>query len=264
MGQKTNPNGYRLGINKDWKSRYFPTNNTEFAKWNVEDKKIRKYLDQFYKEWGISSVEMERIQTELKVIINTARPGVIIGEDGKNVAAVKLEIAKILKNRNIEISVDVKELEHPDIDATVIANEIAVALENRASFRITQKRAIGKVMRAGAKGIKTQVSGRLNGVDMARSEGYSEGEVPLQTLRNDIDFATTRALTTYGILGVKVWISKGEIIGGKHVSPIRPRGRRFDNKDKKPRNFKPRDNKPTAYASREKEIAKPESKGVDK
>lgn len=263
MGQKTNPNGYRLGVNKNWKSRYFPTNNTEFAKWNIEDKRIRKYLDKFFKEWAISSVEMERTKLHLKLIINTARPGAIIGEEGKNVAEITKQVAIILKNKEIEIKVDVKEVEHPDLDATLIANEMAVALENRSSFRMVQKRAIGKAMRAGAKGIKTQVAGRLNGVDMARAEGYSEGEVPLQTLRNDIDFATARALTTYGILGIKVWISKGEIIDGKHVNPIQPRGRRFDrnNDNRKPRNNdRPNFSKPST-TSKPSNPETPDSKG---
>lgn len=237
MGQKTNPNGLRLGINKDWVSRYYPYSNKDWAIWTVQDRKVRNYLFKYYKIWAISRVEVERTSTEYKLIIKTARPGTIIGEEGKTIKKIELNVSKILKNKKLKISIDVLEVEYPDLDATILANEIAVSLENRVPFRIAQKKIIQRAMRSGAKGIKTQVSGRLNGVDMARTEGYSKGEVPLQTIRNDIDYAIAEAKTTYGILGVKVWVSKGEIIDGKHVDlklqkPLRrPRQDRRNRRD---------------------------------
>ncbi len=212
MGQKANPNGMRLGIIRDWHSRYFATSNKEWSDWVVQDRFIRKYFEKNIKLWAISRVEIDRTKTSLKISVFSSKPGTILGQEGKNIKVVEKEISKIVKNKEIKIKVDVKEVEKVDLDATIIANEIAAALENRVPFRIAQKKVIRRVMKAGAKGIKTQVSGRLNGVDMARSEGYLEGQVPLQTLRNDIDYAKARAKTTYGIIGVKVWISKGEIL----------------------------------------------------
>ncbi len=240
MGQKANPLALRLGINKDWTSRYFAPNNETWAKWVVQDKKIRQFFDKFVKEWALSDVEIERTTSLIKVTFNTAKPGVVLGQEAANLEVIKKEISKIIREKEMNIEVVVNEVKNPDLDARVIANEIAVALENRTSFRMAQKRVINRVMRSGAKGIKTQVSGRLNGVDMARTEGYSEGIVPQQTFRNDLDYALAEAHTTYGVLGVKVWISRGELLKGQERKeierPQRPqRGERPQrNNDKKP------------------------------
>ncbi len=215
MGQKANPIALRLGINRDWNSRYYAPNNETWAKWVVQDRKIRKFFDKFVKEWALSSIEIDRKTSEIKLTFNTAKPGVVLGQEAANLAFIKKEISKIIREKETTIEVEVKEIKNPDLDAKVVANEIAIALENRASFRMAQKRVINRVMRSGAKGIKTQVSGRLNGVDMARTEGYSEGVVPQQTFRNDLDYALAEAHTTYGVLGVKVWISRGELLKGQ-------------------------------------------------
>lgn len=249
MGQKANPNGMRLGIVRDWKSRYFAKDNKQWAEWVVEDRKIRDYFEKYFKKWSLSAIEIDRTKKEIKITVNTSKPGLVLGQEGANIKKVQLEIAKLLHN-NIQkkkIILDVNEVKKPDLDATIIANEIASQLENRVPFRIAQKRVIRRVMRNGAKGIKTQVSGRLNGVDMARTEGYLEGQVPLQTLRYDIDYAKTKAKTTYGILGVKVWISRGEILkNGKESNkgPERERRERppFDKKIVRNREERTREN----------------------
>ncbi len=233
MGQKANPNGMRLGIIKDWNSRYYPKNNNDWSKYVVQDKMIRKYFNTKTKVWALSFVEINRLEKQIKVIINTAKPGTVLGQEGKNISVIEKEISKIVKDKETKIKIEVKEVKNPNLDAKIIANEIAVALEKRVPFRIAQKKAIGRVMKSGAKGIKTQVSGRLNGVDMARSEGYSEGQIPLQTLRNDISYSTANAHTTYGVIGVKVWISRGEILknGTSTISeaPRKPYNRNRNN-----------------------------------
>ena len=230
MGQKANPNAMRTGIVKDWKSRYYPNSNKDWATYAVQDRKIRDHFNKNQKAWGLSLIEIDRTSTSIKVKFNTSRPGVILGENGDNVKTIERDIAKIIKNKDIKIEVDVYELKNPALDAKIVANEIAFALENRASFRMAQKKAIRNTMRSGAKGIKTQISGRLNGVDMARTEGYSEGQIPLQTLRQDVDYALALAHTTYGVFGVKVWISRGEVLSGYAKEP----------QAAKPREFKPR------------------------
>lgn len=210
MGQKANPNGMRVGIVREWKSRYYPSKNADWANFIVQDKKIRKYFDTYLKSWSLSSVDIERSGNILTIIIFTAKPGMVLGQEGSNIKKVEKALARLLKDKTIKLSIEIKEVKNPDLDATIVANEIAASLERRVPFRIAQKKAIRRTMKSGAKGIKTQVSGRLNGVDMARTEGYLEGQVPLQTLRNDIDYSRAIAKTTYGILGVKVWISRGE------------------------------------------------------
>lgn len=238
MGQKANPLALRLGINKDWTSRWYAPDQETWSKWLIQDKKIRKYFDKFIKEWALSFIEIDRTTSEIKVTINTAKPGIVMGQEAENLATIKKEISKIIRDKEYGIEVEVKEIKNPDLDATIIANEIAVALENRTSFRMAQKRVLSRVMRSGAKGIKTQVSGRLNGVDMARTEGYSEGIVPQQTFRNDLDYALALAHTTYGVLGVKVWISRGELLKGqerKEFEKPKPRFERNDNRGRGPR-----------------------------
>ena len=208
MGQKVSPIGLRLGINKDWEAKWY-ANNSEFSDYLQKDLKIRKYIEKNLDEAGISKVEIERNNKRCEVIVHTSKPGVIIGKGGEGIEKIKNEVSKIA-NENVQISiVDVKKI---DVDAVLVARSIASQIENRASFRVAQKRAIRNAMKAGAKGIKTLVSGRLGGADIARSEGYTEGTIPLHTLRADIDYAHDEADTTFGKIGVKVWIYKGEIL----------------------------------------------------
>ena len=208
MGQKVSPIGLRIGINRGWEANWY-ANNSDFSKYLENDLKIRKFLEKKLKDAGISTIEIERNAKRCEVIVHTSKPGVIIGKGGEEIENLKKEINK-LTNENVQISiVDIKK---PDLDATLVAKSIAEQIENRASFRMAQKKAIRNVMKAGAKGVKTSVSGRLNGADIARSEGYSEGTIPLHTLRADVDYATAEADTTFGKIGVKVWIYKGEIL----------------------------------------------------
>ena len=210
MGQKVSPVGMRVGINKDWNSRWF-ADDKEFHVFLNEDIKIRQYLEKNLKEAMLSHVVIERFKQNNKCVvsIHVARPGVVIGQDGKNINKIKEDLAKLAKGWDVRI--DVQEVKNPDLDATIVAWTIAKQLEERASFRTAQKKAIQRVRKAGAKGIRTVVSGRLGGADIARSEGYKEGVIPLHTLRSDIDFAICHAATQYGRLGVKVWICRGEI-----------------------------------------------------
>lgn len=211
MGQKVNPNGMRLGINKTWESRWY-ANKKDFKKFLNNDVKIRKFFETNLKDAGISKVEIERNEKRCEVIVHTSKPGVVIGRGGEGIEKLKKQLSSEI-GENIQISiVDIKK---PDVNAQIVANSIANQIANRASFRMAQKRAIRNAMKGGAKGIKTLVSGRLNGADIARSEGYSEGTTPLHTLRADIDYATAEADTTYGKIGVKVWIYKGEILPSK-------------------------------------------------
>ena len=211
MGQKVSPVGLRIGINKDWESKWY-AGNKDFAKYLNNDVQIRKFLEKKLKDAAVSSILIERNTEKTNVIINTAKPGVVMGHNGSEVEKLTKQLAKLVKE-NIQISI--MEVKNPDIDAALVAENIAHQIENRVSFRIAQKRAIRNAMKAGAKGIKTAVSGRLGGADMARTEGYSEGNTPLHTLRADIDYAHKEADTTYGKIGVKVWIYKGEILASK-------------------------------------------------
>ena len=212
MGQKVNPVGMRVGVNRDWNSRWY-ANDHEYHVFLNEDIKIRQYLEKNLKDALLSHVEIERSKSDkgAKVVVSVfvARPGVVIGQDGKNINKIKEDLNKLIKAS--ELRVDVVEVKNPDMDANIVAQSIAKQLEERASFRTAQKKAIQRVRKAGAKGIRTMVSGRLGGADIARSEGYKEGVIPLHTLRSDIDFAICHAATQYGRLGVKVWICRGEI-----------------------------------------------------
>ncbi len=213
MGQKVSPTGLRIGINKDWESRWMAPKK-DFAKYLNEDIKIREYLEKNLKDAGISKIEIERNNNKCEVIIHTSKPGIVIGRGGEEIKVLKDKLSKLI-NGNVTVSImDVKNI---DLNATLVAQSIAKQIEARAPFRAAQKKAIRAAMKAGAKGIKTLVSGRLNGVEMARSEGYSEGNVPLHTIRADIDYGFAEALTTYGKLGVKVWINKGEILPSKNA-----------------------------------------------
>ena len=210
MGQKVSPIGLRIGVNKDWESKWYA--NKEFAANLDKDIKIRKYIEKNLKNASIASVLIERKKNRTDVTINTAKPGVIIGRGGEDIEKLRKDIKKVVGE---DVFVNIVEVKNPDLNAQLVAENIAQQIENRAPFRSTQKRAIRNTMKAGAKGIKTAVSGRLGGAEMARTEGYTEGTVPLHTIRADIDYATAEADTTYGKIGVKVWIYKDEILPAK-------------------------------------------------
>lgn len=213
MGQKVSPIGLRVGVIRDWESRWYA--DKEYADFLLEDVKIREFLFAELKAASVSRIEIERSKNRVEIMIRTARPGVIIGTNGESIELLKKKLVKLTNGKNVYVKV--LEIANPDLDARLVARSIADQLEQRASFRTAQKKAIQKTMRAGAKGIKTAVSGRLGGADMARTEGYSEGVVPLHTLRADIDYAWEEASTTYGRLGVKVWICRGEVLPGQMV-----------------------------------------------
>jgi small subunit ribosomal protein S3 len=211
MGQKVSPIGMRIGIIRDWDSKWY-ANKLEVPTVLHEDLAIRKTVNEFYKKAQVSRIGIERVKNKIVLTIYTAKPGVVIGREG----TVKTQLIEILqKMTGKNVFLNVVEIKNPDLDATLVARKIAEDLENRASFRRVQKKAIQQTMKAGAKGIKTAISGRLGGAEMARREGYSEGTVPLHTLRADIDYAVAEAHTTYGKLGVKVWICKGEVLPAK-------------------------------------------------
>jgi small subunit ribosomal protein S3 len=211
MGQKVSPVGLRIGIIRDWDSRWY-ADKKDVADLLLEDIKIRTLLYELYKTASVSKIEIERSKSRVIITVNTAKPGMVIGRDGATKVAV-IEKLKTLTNK--EVFLNIVEIKHPEVDARLVAESIAQQLEQRASFRRTQKVAIQRALKGGAKGCKTLVSGRLAGAEIARSEGYNEGNVPLHTLRADIDYALAEAHTTYGKLGVKVWIYKGEILPAK-------------------------------------------------
>lgn len=211
MGQKVSPVGLRIGINKDWESKWF-ADNKDVSKYLNNDVKIRKYLFKKFKNAGVACIIIERSKDRCEVVIHTSKPGLIIGQSGVEIEKVKAEVSKLVKE---DVQISVIEIKNPDMVAQLVADNIAHNIENRVSFRVAQKKAIRNTMKAGAKGVKTLVSGRLGGADIARGEGYSEGTIPLHTLRADIDYATAEANTTYGKIGVKVWIYKGEILADK-------------------------------------------------
>ena len=210
MGQKVNPHGLRVGVINDWDSRWYAE--SDFADNLVEDYNIRTYLKKKLYSAGVSKIEIERASDRLKVIIFTAKPGVVIGKGGAEIEKLKAELVQFTSKK---LMVDIKEIKKPDNNAQLVAESIAAQLENRISFRRAMKSTMSRTMKTGAKGIKTAVSGRLGGADMARTEFYSEGTIPLQTLRADIDYGFAEADTTYGKLGVKVWIYQGEVLPTK-------------------------------------------------
>ena len=210
MGQKVNPHGLRVGVIKDWDSKWYAE--ADFADLLVEDYNIRTYLKKKLYAAGVSKIEIESASARVKVIIYTAKPGVVIGKGGAEIEKIKAEVQKFTSKKLV---VDIKEVKRPDRDAQLVAENIALQLENRVSFRRAMKSCMSRTMKSGAKGIKTSCSGRLGGADMARTEFYSEGTIPLQTLRADIDYGFAEADTTYGKVGVKVWIYKGEVLPTK-------------------------------------------------
>ena len=207
MGQKVNPYGIRLGINKTWSSRWFSKN--EYTKLLHEDLKIKKYVEKKLKNASISKINIERAAKKLRLSIYSSRPGIIIGKKGADIETLKNDLSKM---SNLEVFLDIKEVRKPEVEARLVAENIASQLEKRISFRRAMKKAVQSAMRLGAKGVKIVCSGRLGGAEIARTEKYHEGSVPLHTLRGDIDYATAEAETTYGICGIKVWINKGEIL----------------------------------------------------
>ena len=212
MGQKVNPNGFRYGISREHNADWY-ADKRNFSKYLHQDRKIRKFFEKLVREYKIGSVQIKRNQNEnVTVFVHSATPGAILGQGGDNLKKLTLDIHKYLKDRKIKLRIEVVQIKNPDLNARLMAEEIAISLENRGSFRAAQKMTMRKIFKAGAVGVKTQVSGRLNGVDMARTEGYQQGIMALHTLRQDVDYALALAKTTYGILGVKIWISKGEKI----------------------------------------------------
>ncbi len=207
MGQKVNPYGIRLGINKTWSSRWFSKN--EYTKLLHQDLKIKDYVEKKLKNASISKINIERAAKKLRLSIYSSRPGIIIGKKGADIETLKNDLSKL---SNLEVFLDIKEVRKPEVEAKLVAENIASQLEKRISFRRAMKKAVQSAMRLGAKGVKVVCSGRLGGAEIARTEKYHEGSVPLHTLRGDIDYSTAEAETTYGICGIKVWINKGEIL----------------------------------------------------
>ncbi|MDP5276887.1 30S ribosomal protein S3 [Chengkuizengella axinellae] len=207
MGQKVSPIGLRVGVIRDWESKWYA--DKEYGEYLVEDVKIRDYLKEKLKDSAVSHFDIERAANRVNITIHTAKPGMVIGKGGSEVESLRNQITKLTSKK---VHINITEIKNPDIVATLVAENIAQQLERRVSFRRAMKQAIQRTMRSGAKGIKTMVSGRLGGAEIARSEGYSEGTVPLHTLRADIDYGTAEAHTTYGRLGVKVWIYRGEVL----------------------------------------------------
>lgn len=212
MGQKVNPHGMRVGINKDWNSKWF-ADKKDFAKYIKEDSDIRRFIDKKYAQAAISEIKIERSEGKVTVDIYTGRAGVLIGKGGAGIDGIKADVAKIARGK--ELTVNIMEVKRPDMEAQLVAENIASQLEKRIAFRRAMRQCISRAMRAGAKGIKTMVSGRLDGAEIARTEQYHEGSIPLHTLRADIDYGFAIAHTTFGVIGVKVWVYKGEILGKK-------------------------------------------------
>ena len=251
MGQKVSPIGLRVGVNRDWDAAWYADKNN-VADLLIEDLKIRKFLETTYKNAAVSRIVIERLKgtnkDRVKIALYTAKPGVVIGRDAETKNKVVSELEYLTKK---EIILNIVEIKKPELDATLVAKSICEQLEARASFRRVQKLAIQRALKAGAKGVKTLISGRLGGAEMARSEGYNEGQVPLQTLRADVDYAAEEASTTYGKLGVKVWIYKGEILNLKKRQEADKAERTASKNDRPKKNFK--NNAPKANASSKEE-----------
>ena len=232
MGQKVNPHGLRVGVIKDWDSRWY-ARNEKVGDLLVEDKKIRDYLKKTLYSAGIPKIEIERDNAKVRIYLHCARPGVVIGKGGEAIEALRLKLEKMLGKA---VALNIVEVKSPDMDAQLVAENIAQQLEKRIGFRRAMKNAMGRAMRMGARGIKTQVSGRLGGAEIARTEHYHDGTIPLQTLRADIDYGFAEAATTYGRIGVKVWIYKGEVL----TQSLRTTPRTLDTKNFKERPDRPR------------------------
>jgi small subunit ribosomal protein S3 len=232
MGQKVHPYGFRLGVTKTWRSRWFAK--ADYSKLLHEDLELRESLQQRLKAAGISSIEVDRPGNKLRITIRTSRPGIIIGRKGAEIEKLKSDLAKKTKR---EVFIDIQEVHRPELDAQLVSESIALQLEKRVAFRRAMRKAVDSALRFGCKGIKVRVSGRLNGAEIARSEWYLQGQLPLHTLRADVDYGFTEASTTYGVIGVKVWVYKGEVIEGGNRRPNslrnegEPRRRRRDDRE---------------------------------
>ncbi len=226
MGQKVNPHGLRVGVIKDWDSRWF-TNDADFGDTLVSDYKVRKYLKETLKLAGVPKIEIERNNAGVKVLIHCAKPGMVIGRGGAEIEKLRTKLEQMTGK---SVAVNVAEVKSPDMVAQLVAESVATQLEKRIAFRRAMKQAIGRTMRLGAKGIKITLSGRLGGAEIARTEHYHEGTIPLQTIRADIDYGFAEANTTYGKIGVKVWIYKGEVLNNKNVSAAAPAEKPRDQK----------------------------------
>jgi len=242
MGQKVSPHGLRVGIIKDWDSKWF-ANKKDYSDLLIEDFKIRKHIKNKMYTAGISRILIKRTANKVNINILTSKPGMVVGRGGENIEALKKELAKMTAK---SVHIDITEVKKPEIDSQLVAENVAFALERRIAFRRAMKQAMGRAMKAGAQGIKITVAGRLNGAEMARTESYSEGNVPLSTLRADIDYGFAEADTTYGKIGIKVWIYKGEILPGVVASEPKEekRGKRRPKpRDNRSRNNRSRDNR---------------------
>ena len=229
MGQKVNPHGLRVGVIKNWDSRWF-ANKATFGDTLVEDYNVRNYIKKNLYAAGVPKIEIERFADKVRIHVHCAKPGIVIGRGGENIEKLRLDVEKMMKK---SVAINIVEVKSPDLDSQLVAENIAAQLENRVSFRRAMKQAIGRAMKLGAKGIKVMVSGRLGGAEIARSETYHEGTIPLQTIRADIDYGFAEAATTYGRLGIKVWIYKGEVLKGD-VAKARAMAERTEKKP--PRN----------------------------
>lgn len=236
MGQKVNPHGLRVGVIKDWDSRWF-ANKAAFGDTLVEDYNVRNYIKKTLYAAGVPRIEIERFADKVRIHVHCAKPGIVIGRGGENIEKIRLAVEKMIKK---SVNINIVEVKSPDLDAQLVSESIASQLENRVSFRRAMKQSIGRAMKLGAKGIKIKVSGRLGGAEIARAESYHEGTIPLQTIRADIDYGTAEAATTYGRIGVKVWIYKGEILKGDVAAA---KARAMEKPERKPRPPKPRDDR---------------------
>lgn len=216
MGQKVHPTGFRLGIIKDWSSKWYASSK-DFADYLNTDLKVRQFIQKKLAQASVSEVRIERPARNARIIIHTARPGIVIGKKGEDIDSLRKQVSEMM---GVPVHISVEEIRKPELDSTLVAISIAQQLERRIMFRRAMKRAVGNAMRLGAQGIRINVSGRLNGAEIARMEWYREGRVPLHTLRADIDYGTAEAHTTYGVIGIKVWIFKGEIIGKQLAEPV--------------------------------------------
>ena len=247
MGQKVNPHGLRVGVIKDWDSRWF-ANKAAFGDTLVEDYNVRNFIKKSLKDAGVPKVEIERFAGKVRIHVYCAKPGIVIGRGGENIEKLRLSVEKMMGK---SVYINIVEVKQPDLDSTLVAENIAAQLENRVSYRRAMKQAIGRAMKLGAKGIKVRVGGRLAGAEIARSETYHEGTIPLQTIRADIDYGFAEAHTTYGRLGIKVWIYKGEVLRGEasaarvNKAPAEKPERKRRNNDGRKREggYRPRANK---------------------
>jgi small subunit ribosomal protein S3 len=221
MGQKVNPVGIRLGITRDWTSRWF-ANTRDYPEYILQDWQVRDFLKKKLSEASVSRIHIERAARRANITINTARPGVVIGKKGEDIERLRLDVAKMMGMAVQDVRINIAEIRKPEVDAQLVAEGIAQQIERRVMFRRAMKRAVMNTMRSGALGVKVRVSGRLNGSEIARTESSREGRVPLHTFRAEIDYGLAEARTTYGVIGVKVWIFKGEVIGGKDQAEAEP------------------------------------------